>query len=116
MANQHEWRLLVSLFHQRVQLPHDLSHGARVGAEIAPATSGSVVRADVRERCDQRLNESPINRECANTSLEDHGRLAGDGAASAVEMEPPTADIDQPARRWVWCVGALTSHRAHIRQ
>src|SRR5213078_4408242 len=113
MANQHEWRVLVSLFHQGVQLPHDLSYGARVGAEIAPATSRSIVRADARERRDQWLNESPVNRECADTGLQDHGRLAGGDAASAVEIEPPTANIDQTAWRWIRCVGVLASHHAH---
>src|SRR5438045_926094 len=86
-------------------------HRPRVGAEIAPATSRSIVRANVGERRDQRLNERPVDRERANSRLEDHGGLAGNDVSGAVEVKAPPADVDETPRWRIGRLVALTDHR-----
>jgi hypothetical protein len=82
MSNEHEWRLLTRLLKQRVQFPDLLAHRAGTRAEVAPASAGAVVRADARERRDERLNQAPIDGKIAGPSFEDDRaprgiRLAG---------------------------------------
>lgn len=69
--------------------------------QLAPADSSAVVGAHSRERGHARLQERPFNREGADPRFEHDGRLASPGLPGTVEVELPSADVDQPSRRGV---------------
>src|SRR4030081_1825562 len=107
MSNEHEWRLLTRLLKQGVQLPTLLPHSAGTRAEVAPARARPVVRADARGWCNERLNQAPIDRKVAGSSFENDYGPPGIRLAGAVEVEPPTPEVDEPPRRgkrWRRCI------------
>src|ERR1051326_8355387 len=99
MSNEDEWRLLTRLLKQGVRLPNLLQHSTGTRAEVAPACAGAVVRADACEWRNERLNQAPIDRKVAGSSFENDCGSSGIGLAGAVEVEPPTPEVDEPPRR-----------------
>jgi hypothetical protein len=78
----------------------DLVKSARVRAEFAPAIARSIVGADASERSEPALNKTPFHREVGGTGFEDDSALRGAPLPGAVEVQLPSADVDEASRRW----------------
>ena len=100
MPNEDERRLLTRLLKQGVQLPNLLAHSEGTWAEVAPARTGPVVRAD-RGRKAQRAVELDSNRQKKSPAPASRMTVAREGFAwpEQSRMQPPAPEVDQAARR-----------------
>src|SRR5438034_2287281 len=79
------------------ELARDAACGPGRGTRIAVPHSRAVVRADLRESRDLRLDEAPIGARSSQPRLEDDRWRPRTGAP---DMKSVSSDIDEPSRRW----------------
>ena len=102
VTDEHVRRPLAGTSEQRVKLGHDLMKRARMGADLAPAVAGAVVRANACECRDAWLHEAPLDGKISKAGLENDRGLPLLGLTSAIQMETPSANVDELARRAEW--------------
>jgi hypothetical protein len=76
MSNQHVWPFLVRSFKQRVQFLHNLRACAWKSGSAAPAVAHAVIRTNVREFRDFRLQGIPPDRGNAEPTVQNNGRTS----------------------------------------
>ena len=82
---------------QAVQLVGVPARRAGQGTGLAPAHAGAVECADANRLDELGAHEQPVERGAAQAGIHHDRRSPG---AFALEVEPVTADIDEPAAGW----------------
>lgn len=81
------------------RLINKLMHRARIRPQSAPSVTCAIIRAHAGILCDAGLNETPFHPKITDSRFKNHRRLRSARLPDAIKVQPPTADIDQSARR-----------------
>src|SRR5262249_10253939 len=105
MSDQHERTALVGRGERRMEIARHADAVVGTILVVAPDNSGTTIGASPREFCHLTLDLRPAERaEDAKSRFEYDRRAA---STTAINLDTPAADIDEPTRYWKIADSAL---------